>query len=419
MAITNHERVGKALEFLSSGLKPFVERELKNTYQEGWFEETRRTMATSQMQLLGSAEEPQWDAHALLMTLWNQWNDVFRKTLGPAERTLVSELREVRNRWAHQRPFSTDDAYRALDSSTRLLTAVSAPEADEVEKIKLELLRVRFDEQARTEKRKSASIAVESENVAGLRPWREVITPHRDVASGRYQQAEFAADLWQVHMGEGSDEYRNPVEFFRRTFLTQGLRDLLSGALLRLSGQGGDPVIELQTNFGGGKTHSMLALYHLFCGMKAADLPGLESVFEKIGVNKIPAAKRVVIVTDEPDKYPRETAWPAGLTVHHRDELITVQKELAAIPGVTVLIYDQTCAAEKRRRRPIPTSASSSMNSCAKAAAIAAYSRTACRFSRSKPNGAASAPSISRAATRTFPASKAFVPPLSRCMVQS
>jgi indolepyruvate ferredoxin oxidoreductase len=62
-------------------------------------------------------------------------------------------------------------------------------------------------------------------------------------------------------------------------------------------------------------------------------------------------AKRVVVVTDEPNKYPRDVAWPAGLTIHHRDDLIAVQKELAEIPGVTVLIYDQTCAAEKRRRR--------------------------------------------------------------------
>src|SRR6201996_2830373 len=62
-------------------------------------------------------------------------------------------------------------------------------------------------------------------------------------------------------------------------------------------------------------------------------------------------AKRVVIVTDEPDKYPSSTTWPKGLSIHHRDDLIEVQKELAEIPGVTVLIYDQTCAAEKRRRR--------------------------------------------------------------------
>jgi hypothetical protein len=85
--------------------------------------------------------------------------------------------------------------------------------------------------------------------------------------SARYQQAEFAADLWQVYQNEGGDEYRHPTEFFRRTFLTQGLQDLLKGALRRLSGQGGDPVVELQPNFGGGKTHSMLALYHLFGGV--------------------------------------------------------------------------------------------------------------------------------------------------------
>jgi indolepyruvate ferredoxin oxidoreductase len=62
-------------------------------------------------------------------------------------------------------------------------------------------------------------------------------------------------------------------------------------------------------------------------------------------------AKRVVVVTDEPWKYAKREDWPAGLTIHHRDELMTVQQELAKIPGVTVLIYDQTCAAEKRRRR--------------------------------------------------------------------
>jgi indolepyruvate ferredoxin oxidoreductase len=62
-------------------------------------------------------------------------------------------------------------------------------------------------------------------------------------------------------------------------------------------------------------------------------------------------AKRVVIVTDEPAKYPNDTAWPKGVTIHHRDDLIAVQQELAQVQGVTILIYDQTCAAEKRRRR--------------------------------------------------------------------
>jgi len=296
MAITNHERVGKALELLTSGLKPFVERELRNTEQPGWFEKTRRSLADAQLQLPGTADEPHWDAAAILVTMWNQWNNVFRKILGQAERTLVSELRDVRNRWAHQRPFSTDDAYRALDSAARLLTAVSAPEAAEIEKMKMELLRVRFDEQVRTEKRRSAGTAIETQVSAGLNPWRAVVSPHKDVASGKYQQAEFAADLWQVYLGEGSDEYRKPAEFFRRTYLTESLKGLLVGAVRRLNGEQGDPVVQLQTNFGGGKTHSMLALYHLFSGTPHSELLEADAILNEANVNDLTKVNRVVLV---------------------------------------------------------------------------------------------------------------------------
>jgi predicted AAA+ superfamily ATPase len=218
------------------------------------------------------------------------------KTLGQAERTLVSELRDVRNKWAHQKPFSTDDSYRALDSAGRVLTAVSAPQSEEVEKLKMELLRVRFDEQVRTEKRKSAGTAIESQVTGALKPWREVVSPHKEVASGKYQQAEFAADLWQVHLGEGSDEYKNPAEFFRRTYLTDSLKQLLTGAVQRLAGVGGDPVVQLQTNFGGGKTHSMLALYHLFSSASPTELAGIDAIMQAAGVSKPPSVKRVVLV---------------------------------------------------------------------------------------------------------------------------
>ena len=93
-------------------------------------------------------------------------------------------------------------------------------------------------------------------------PWRDVVEPHQDVATGDFQQAEFAADLAKVHNGSAPSEYRDPKEFFARTYLTDGLSALVKGAAKRLSGQSGDPVVELQTNFGGGKTHTMLAVMH-------------------------------------------------------------------------------------------------------------------------------------------------------------
>src|SRR5439155_14300345 len=136
----------------------------------------------------------------------------------------------------------------------------------------------------------------ESGVTGSLKPWREVVNPHEDVASGRYQQAEFAADLWQVHMGEGTPEYRDPVEFFRRTYLTESLKTMLVGSLRRLTAGGGDPVVQLQTNFGGGKTHSMLALYHLFSGIAPTELAGIDVVMQGAGATKIPTVRRVVLV---------------------------------------------------------------------------------------------------------------------------
>lgn len=348
MAITNHERVGKAMDLLKQGLGPFVEREFKSYYKDRASGEATRYLGEDR--ILAKKAIAEWDTAGLLKLMWEAWNDVFRRILGPAERSLVNELRDLRNKWAHQQTFSGDDAYRALDSAGRLLTAISAPQSDEIEKTKMELLRLRFDEQVRNEKRKSAGTAIESAAGGNLKPWREVVTPHKDVASGRYQQAEFAADLWQVHLGEGTDEYRKPVEFFRRTYLTESLKHLLTDAVRRISGQGGDPVVQLQTNFGGGKTHSMLALYHLFSGTPPSELVGIDAVLidavlKDAGTNKVPTAKRVVLVGNKispgnPVKKPDgtivrtlwgELAWQLG--GRKAFERVRADDEKATSPG--------------------------------------------------------------------------------------
>ncbi len=317
MAVSNHERVGKALDLLKAGLRPYFEREMRAAYGEKWIDEAGNAFRDGRLPR-DAKGAVNWDTHALLSVMAGQWNSVFSKKLGKAERNLVEELRNTRNDWAHQKPFSTDDAYRALDSIHRLLSAISAEQAAEVERSKQELLRVRFDEQARTETRKVASAPTEGQPERGLKPWREVITPHPDVASGRFQQAEFAADLGQVYRGEGTNEYKNPRDFFQRTFITHGLQQLLAGAIKRLAGAGGDPVVELQTNFGGGKTHSMLALYHLFSGTPVKEMPGIESVLNAAGVTSLPKTQRAVLVGTElnpaaahrkPDSTQTNTLW--------------------------------------------------------------------------------------------------------------
>jgi predicted AAA+ superfamily ATPase len=294
MAITNRDRVGTAMDLLRAGLAPFVEREFNSQHQAKSLEVARRYFGDDRA--VGKKSIAEWDVAALLKLMWESWNEVFVRTLGRAERSLVQELRDFRNKWAHQDPFSSDDTDRALDSMARLLTAVSAPQADDVGKMKMELRRLTYDEQVRGEKRKAGGSLIEASASGTLKPWREIVTPHTDVASGRYQQAEFAADLWQVHLGEGSDEYRKPQEFFRRTYLTESLKHLLVGGVQRISGKGGDPVIQLQTNFGGGKTHSMLALYHLFSGANPGELAGVDAVLAAAGVKSLPKVKCAVLV---------------------------------------------------------------------------------------------------------------------------
>ncbi len=294
MAVTNRQRIDQVLQLLQAGLGPFVERELQTKYGDRARAEALRLLGDDR-NVAGKAVG-QWEVAALLKVMWAGWDDVFARVLGRAERNLVAELREWRNKWAHQETFSTDDAYRVMDSAGRLLSAVSAPQVDELERMKMELLRVRFDEQVRAERRRVGGSLVEAAAAAALRPWREVVTPHPDVASGRYQQAEFAADLWQVYLGEASSEYQDPVEFFRRTYLTDNLKRLLVKAVQRLTGSGGEPVVQLQTNFGGGKTHAMIALYHLFGGRSPAELPGVDAVMAEAGVRTLPAVRRVVLV---------------------------------------------------------------------------------------------------------------------------
>jgi hypothetical protein len=130
-----------------------------------------------------------------------------------------------------------------------------------------------------------------------LKPWRDVVTPHPDVAGGRYRQAEFAADLAQVLSGRAEPEYQDPAEFYQRTYITAGMKSLLVAALERVSKKGGEPVVQLKTAFGGGKTHTMLALYHLLGGKAPADrLAGVKEILKAAKLDSLPKANLAVLV---------------------------------------------------------------------------------------------------------------------------
>ena len=285
MAKSTRQYVFEGMELLPAALIPFVEKRLESSLKGHWQVQVLEKLPSLRPNSDGDVG---WDQAALFNAMDRFWNEAFKAVLGRAERSWVNELGDVRNKLSHNETFTYDDAERALDSMRRLMEAISAGEtAEQLSKMRDTILRTKFTElQRNEERRKTQRLEISVETVAGLLPWREVVEPHQDVATGEFQQAEFAADLAKVHSGSAPAEYRDPRQFFSRTYLTEGLSALLIGAAKRLSGSGGDPVVELQTNFGGGKTHSMLALYHMAGPTPVQDLSGSGSVAREAGVQR-------------------------------------------------------------------------------------------------------------------------------------
>lgn len=274
MAVSNIDQVGRGLDLLARGLGPFVARILGPLVPAG--RDWTALLAAKDAVSGGAVREYAVDdPQNLLRVLTERMGDLgfpFANDLSRGEQNLAGELREVRNAWAHRKSFSADDAYRALDTIERLLRAVGAVgEADEVRSVRLDVQRGSYEQETRR-----AARAVSSPDTpdAELPSWRDVLQPHADVQKGTFAASEFAADLYQVAFSSAESEYADPVEFFRRTYLTGGLRDLLRRATSRVAGDpSANPVINLQDRFGGGKTHSMLAVWHLFSGAPLATLP--------------------------------------------------------------------------------------------------------------------------------------------------
>ena len=278
----NKDALSKAIDIFRDAMRPFVIRNLKRVRGVTVEDAVRRSLSPHQADAFdrdlrqSDDLESAIDVNFIPPLVQRNWRDVF-STVFEDERTIQNQLwmiTEARNQVSHPGTQDLDAEYaRArLYDIADALGRINAPEQKHaVEEIRARLIapapsasmvRERVvpyaldDSQDRKPDRPSSS--------SSLRPWRQVIRPNQDVAQGSYQQAEFAADLQQVHDGRAeATQYGNPVSFYNHTYITPGIRALLVNALKRLAGKGGDPVIQTKTGFGGGKTHSLIALYHL------------------------------------------------------------------------------------------------------------------------------------------------------------
>src|SRR5262249_5532158 len=331
----------EGFQLLTVTLAPYVCAQIKAQYGDEWWQKGVLDILfdTQRRELPAKGDDEtlmqSLDAQRCLILIDQHWNTLFKAKLTRDHRNWVKELLSARNKWAHRGLVAPadEDTWRVLDTMTRILEQLDAEATERIRELSRE---VRYgttgasttsgrsgNTGALTKKSEpevvSASAPADSERKRGeakidaartdqggvittvprqgLQPWRFVAEPHPDVAQGRYRQAEFAADLSQVLRGTAQVEYQDPVEFFGRTYITEGMSGLLVQALRRVSGKSGEPVIQLKTAFGGGKTHSMLALYHLLRGVAPLDkMPNAAKVIERAGVTEIPRTKVAILV---------------------------------------------------------------------------------------------------------------------------
>src|SRR5262245_29883520 len=178
-----------------------------------------------------------------------------------------------------------------------------------------------------------------------MKDWVDVVRPHEDILSGDLEMAVFAADLGSVVSNDRSvrEVYRDPSAFFRATYLTSSMRSLLDDVLGALSGAGGDRVLQLRTPFGGGKTHSLLALYHVASSRdRLSDVPDLASMPDP-GPTRVAVLSGVDLDPSSPRSHDGivartmwgELAWQLGGVDAYR--LVAAQDELGQAPGKDVL----------------------------------------------------------------------------------
>ena len=330
----NHELVGRAMNtILREILAAYIARELSAAYKNDWWRlgVLNHLVESKKGNLPASGDyatlTDAMDIQLCLLLLDIHWRDIFSKKLSINHYSWAKELNTVRNQWAHTDWKYFDDSHtvRALDTMARLCEQLDDENASVLRDMWREKV---YGDISGSMSAQVVSTATPTQKAAAgilqkidgnLKSWREVMSPHPDVAGGRYREAEFAADLAQVARGEGSVEYLDPVEFFSRTYVTEGMNGLLQQALQRLTSGSGEPVIQLKTSFGGGKTHSMLALYHLLRGkFNLNQVESVKKILQEAGLDALPKNIRLAVVvgtTLNPTKAKRPPNMP-GITIN-------------------------------------------------------------------------------------------------------
>ena len=302
MPESNYTALGQGLKLYTDAMRRFVKQRLIAAYPNTWWEDgVVKTLTDAQKANLKKDMErdpkkdrlDHIDATHLVRVVARNFDHAFEGVFGDFQKTQswLTQVASARNDWAHPRTgdMSADDVAHALYAMSQILSAAGLPEVAEVEKIRKDVLGMERAPEPAAEA-KPARPAKEGE----LPYWWQVCEPHDSFKNpAAIDESLFAATLGAVHAGAARDEYMKPEVFFAHTYFTENLKQTIRDVASRLSGGPGPSVTELQTPFGGGKTHALLVLYHLIKSpQESLAVPGVK---EAVGDVSIPSNSRVMV----------------------------------------------------------------------------------------------------------------------------
>ena len=305
--------------------------------------------------------------YGILFTFGVSFKDALKQEVGGYNEVnklinYFKELKEVRNKCQHFQELSEDEILRAY------LDMKDAAKLLEMQDVFDEILRIQNGDKVETTPAPaakptqndtlmpSAPAAPTASSDDTLPSWFNFALPHYDIRNGQLDESIFAANLSEVALGTGPDVYTNPNLFFAKTYVTDGLRDISTRVVQALNGEESENrVISLQTGFGGGKTHSMLALYHMLRARVSVDkIPSVKPILDAAGLHTLPKANVAVLVGTslDPAKARRPQNLP-GITIN------TLWGEMAAQlceSSGDLSLYEYVKEADKKGISPGPSS---------------------------------------------------------------
>ena len=310
MVESNREALGQGLRLYTEGMARFVKQRLVAAFPYSWWEDgvvkalpnERRHALQRETEMGPNADKGKFLEPSILTQVIPRNHRHFQDAYPHYRQvqSLLTQVSEGRNQWAHNltEDLPDDDVGHCLYAMCKLLSQADLPEAQQVEELRREVMGLRDGDSVPAAHSPVEDAPRESpapvRSSLGYPYWWEVCEPHDGFKNpANIDESRFAASLGRVYAEAASEEYLNPVSFLSQTYFTENLTQMTREIASRLSGGDGPAVTEIQTPFGGGKTHALLTFYHLINSpQEALSVPG---VTQALGNATIPRNARVLV----------------------------------------------------------------------------------------------------------------------------